>query len=376
MATNTGNNTTNTIPITSSFVEGQSTVRPPLFNGSNYAYWACRMKIYLQSISLDTWNMTQTEYVEPTIDFAQWTTEQKTVAQHNSKAMNILFCSLDRNEFNRVSVCKSAFEIWRTLQVTHEGTSKVKQTKISILTNQFQMFKMHENESVSDMYCRFQDIVHSLIALGKGFSEEDQVRKILNSLTPEWDQKTLTIEEANDVSQMKIEELIGNLMSYEVQLQSRRESKATEKKSIAFKATTGDSEPESDEEIAYMTRNFKKFLKYRKMNNFKRNDQRNFRNSSDYNNDNNNNNNNGDRCYNCNKPGHYKMNCPYPDKQTLQQNNEHSKKRKKAYAATLDDSDSSSDDEKKPDNSNLCFTAILESEDDRSLDLKIGTHLF
>ena len=286
--------------------------------------------------------------------------------------MNILFCSLDRNEFNRVSICKSAFEIWKTLQVTHEGTSKVKQTKISILTNQFQLFKMHENESISDMYCRFQDIVHSLIALGKGFSEEDQVRKILNSLTPEWDQKTLTIEEANDVSQMKIEELIGNLMSYEVQLQGRKESKATEKKSIAFKATTGDSEQDSDEEIAFMTRNFRKFLKYRKMNNFKRNDQRNSRNTSE----NYNNNNNGDRCYNCNKTGHYKMDCPYPDKQTFQPNNKQPKKRKKAYAATLDDSDSSSDDEKKTDNSNLCFTAILESKNDRSLDLKIGTHLF
>ena len=40
----------NTSTNTSSFVEGQSTVRPPLFNGNNYAYWACRMKIYLQSI--------------------------------------------------------------------------------------------------------------------------------------------------------------------------------------------------------------------------------------------------------------------------------------------------------------------------------------
>ena len=56
--------------------------------------------------------------------------------------MNILFCSLDRNEFNRVSICKSAFDIWRTLQVTHEGTNKVKQTKISMLTNKFQLFKM------------------------------------------------------------------------------------------------------------------------------------------------------------------------------------------------------------------------------------------
>ena len=79
------------------------------------------------------------------------------------------------------------------MQVTHEGTSKVKQTKISILTNQFQLFKMNPNESILDMYSRFQDIVHSLIALGKNFSEEDQVRKILNSLTPEWDQKTLAI---------------------------------------------------------------------------------------------------------------------------------------------------------------------------------------
>ena len=98
MATNTGTVTTTNIgtiiPVTSSFVEGQSTVRPQLFNGNNYAYWACRMKIYLQSIGLDTWNITQTEYSEPTTDFSQWTAEQKTVAQNNSKAMNICFVHL------------------------------------------------------------------------------------------------------------------------------------------------------------------------------------------------------------------------------------------------------------------------------------------
>ena len=170
MVTNTGN-------VNSSFVEGQSTARPPLFNGSNYAYWACRMKIYLQSIGLDTWNITQTEYTEPTTNFAQWTAEEKIIAQNNSKAMNILFCSLDRNEFNRVSVCKSAYEIWKTLQVTHEGTSKVKQTKISILTNQFQLFKMNPNEPISDIYSRFQDIVHSLISLGKNFSKKIKLER-------------------------------------------------------------------------------------------------------------------------------------------------------------------------------------------------------
>lgn len=136
---------------------------------------------------------------------------------------------------------------------------------------------MNLNESISDMYSGFQDIVHSLISLGKNFSEEDKVRKILNSLAPEWDQKTLAIEKASDISVMKIEELIGNLMSFEVQMQGRRESKVSEKKSIAFNAITdgSDSNNDDDEEIAMMTRNFRKFLKYRKMNNYKRNDHNN-----------------------------------------------------------------------------------------------------
>ena len=109
-ATNTSNNTVNTL-ISNSFIEGQSTARRPLFNGSNYTYWSCRMKIYLQSLGLDVWNITQTEYTEPQTRVEQWTADQKTVALNNSEAMNILFCSLDKNEFNRVSICKSAFDI-------------------------------------------------------------------------------------------------------------------------------------------------------------------------------------------------------------------------------------------------------------------------
>lgn len=107
---------------------------------------------------------------------------------------------------------------------------------------------MNPNESISDMYRRFQDIVHSLISLGKNFSEEDQVRKKLNSFTAEWDQKTLAIEEANDINTLKIEELIENLMSIEVQMKGRRESKASEKKSIAFNAITDGSDSNSDDD--------------------------------------------------------------------------------------------------------------------------------
>ena len=130
-------------------------------------------------------------------------------------------------------MCKTAYDIWKMLQVTHEGTSKVKQTKINSLNNQFQSFKMKPNESVIDMYSRFQTIQHDLMALGVKFTDFDLVSRILNSLTNVWEWKVLAIEEANDLSDLKVEELIGNLMSYEANLQARKDL-AQEKRSIAF----------------------------------------------------------------------------------------------------------------------------------------------
>jgi len=87
---------------TSTFVEGQSTARPPLFNGLNYTYWSTRMMIYMQANGFDTWNITNSEYTIPTDDYAEWSNSQKLDATSNAKAMNMLFCALDKNEFIRV----------------------------------------------------------------------------------------------------------------------------------------------------------------------------------------------------------------------------------------------------------------------------------
>ena len=124
--------------------------------------------------------------------------------------MNVLFCSLDKNEFSCVMLCNTAYNIWRTLQVTHEDTNKVKQTKISILQNQFSSFKMKQNESTVDMYSRFQTIQHDLMALGVKFINFDLISRILNSLNPERERKVLAIEKANKVSTLLVEELIEN----------------------------------------------------------------------------------------------------------------------------------------------------------------------
>ena len=47
----------------------------------------------------------------------------------NSKAQNALLLALNEDDLTRVIHCKSAFEIWQHLLVTHEGTSQVKELK-------------------------------------------------------------------------------------------------------------------------------------------------------------------------------------------------------------------------------------------------------
>ena len=78
------------------FQEGQSTARLSMFTSSDYVCWATRMRIYMQSNSFAIWNMTQTKYTQPTTEFSTWTTQQISLVENDSKAMNILFFSLDR----------------------------------------------------------------------------------------------------------------------------------------------------------------------------------------------------------------------------------------------------------------------------------------
>ncbi|KAH9734956.1 hypothetical protein KPL71_017574 [Citrus sinensis] len=167
----------------STFREGQSTTRPPFFDGNDYAYWKTRMRIYLQALDYEIWEVVCDGPFMPMFKdevgddipkpSSQWSELEKRKMSLNSKAMNALFCALDKKEFHRVSSCESAQEIWNKLEVVYEGTNQVKESKISRYTRQYELFQMEQNENVYSMYTRFTDIVTTLGALGKTFSNKD-----------------------------------------------------------------------------------------------------------------------------------------------------------------------------------------------------------
>ncbi|KAH9703924.1 hypothetical protein KPL70_011269 [Citrus sinensis] len=313
----------------STFREGQSTTRPPFFDGNDYAYSKTRMRSYLQALDYEIWEVVCDGPFMPTFKdevgddipkpSSQWSELEKRKMSLNSKAMNALFCALDKKEFHRVSSCESAQEIWNKLEVVYEGTNQVKESKISRYT------------------------LNTLGALGKTFSNSEKVKKIIRPLPKEWRPKRTAIEEAKDLNTLPLDDLIGSLISYEEDLAAEK-GHEEKKKSIALKASKyesdGESEPD-DEELAMLARRFRKFFK-------KTRERRNFRNFKNYRE-----NKEAITCYECKKPGHIRSECPLINKL-----------KKKAIVATWDDSEEESNDEEgSQEVSNLALMAIGGDDD-------------
>ncbi|CAL9113183.1 unnamed protein product [Musa textilis] len=200
------------------FQEGFSVFHPPFFNGLDYTYWKTRMRVFLISLDLNLWNIVENGFQLSSKPTNEWSDLEKRLFSLNAKAMNALYCSLEKTKFNRISTCETTFDIWHTLEITHEETSRVKDSKVNILMHDFEVFRMQPSETIGDIYTRFTDVINSLRALGKSFLDFELVSKILRSLPKRWDSKVTAIQEAKNLNDLSIEELGGSLMIYEMSL--------------------------------------------------------------------------------------------------------------------------------------------------------------
>jgi len=145
----------------------------------------------------------------------QWSEEEKRLVQYNLKAKNIITYALGIDEYFRVSNCKHAKDMWDTLQVTHEGTTNVKRSRINTLTHEYELFRMNPNETIQDMQKRFTYIINHLASLGKIFPNEDLVNKVLRCISREWQPKVMTITESRNLTNMSLATLFGKLQKHE-----------------------------------------------------------------------------------------------------------------------------------------------------------------
>ena len=151
-----------------------------------------------------------------------------------------------------------AKEAWEILETTYEGMKKVKNTKLQMLTTQFEELKMSEDESFDSFYSKLNQVVVGKFNLGEKMVDSKIVRKILRSLPESFLAKVTAIEENKDLDDIKVQELIGSLQTYELSLPNQRKSKSLALKTVNERVDVHDSSDNDavEKDVAYLAKNF------------------------------------------------------------------------------------------------------------------------
>ena len=105
------------------------------------------------------------------------------------------------------------------------------------------------------MHTRFTAIINEIYSLGEIIPNGKAVRKFLSVLPKSWESKVEVITEARDLDKLAMDELIGNLMTYELKKKQEKEIGGNRKeKNLVLTGTT--TENFEDENIALMTKRF------------------------------------------------------------------------------------------------------------------------
>ena len=119
------------------------------------------MRIFIQVLDYDFWSIITNGLHTPTITIdgnaipkfeKDWDDIDKKMAHLNAKAINMLYYSLDINEFNWIFTYILAKEIRDRLEVTHKGTNQVKESKVNMLVHKYELFKMESTESIIKIF--------------------------------------------------------------------------------------------------------------------------------------------------------------------------------------------------------------------------------
>ena len=218
---------------------------------------------------------------------------------------------------------------------------------------------MSNDESFDELYAKLNDIVNSAYNLNEIYDQPKIVRKILRSLTENFRPKVTAITESKDVDSIPVDELVGSLQYYELDLPKISKSKSMALTSVDDVEVGGFDDELSATETAYLAKNFRNFLRNnnRKARGVNTAEPRNFRKNDPTKVNNNDkprekvgqssNNSMGPQCFGCQGYGHMKSEC-----------STYLKSKGKTMAVTLSD-DEASDDESECDKDGnfIAFTA-------------------
>ncbi|KAD5961135.1 hypothetical protein E3N88_12608 [Mikania micrantha] len=139
----------------------------------------------------------------------------------DSKALWLIQMAIPNSIMHAFKKCKSAQELWNSLQQMYEGFEDVKENKKDMLKQKFENFCQQNNEKMTSQYLMYVQLVDELVAAGVKMENQDVIRKFLGSLPHAWNIYSVAIRRTENLRTLKLSELFGILRAYQMEIDAQ-----------------------------------------------------------------------------------------------------------------------------------------------------------
>ena len=195
--------------------EGQNLLSIPKFDG-DYDHWSMLMENLLRS--KEWWHLIDPGYSEPEAGVEQTEAQVAVRADlklKDLKVKNYLFATIDKSILKTILQKETAQQLWDSMKRKYQGSKRVQRSQLQALRREFEVLEMKEDETVTEYFARVMLVANNMRNNGEAMQDIKIVEKILRTLTERFNYIVVSIEEANDIDCLTVDELQSSLVVHE-----------------------------------------------------------------------------------------------------------------------------------------------------------------
>ena len=170
--------------------------------------------------------------------------EEFLAIQRENKARTILLQAIPDDHMGDIHHLTDPKELWMAIKTRFGGNEESKRMRKNMLKQQFQEFRITEEEGIHKGYDRFQKILSHKNQLLARPDNEEVNSKFLRALPPSWSQVSISLKTKGGLDYLSFDDLYNKLRALELDIKGHS-SYAASPSNSAFVSTNSNYMPHS-----------------------------------------------------------------------------------------------------------------------------------
>ncbi|GKB66763.1 putative ribonuclease H-like domain-containing protein [Tanacetum coccineum] len=228
----------------------------PMLKLGEFELWRMRIEQYIQMIDYALWEviengttLTKTAVVEGVEKVMPITSaEDKAQRRLEVKARITLMIGIPNEHQLKFNSIKDAKLLLEAVEKRFGGNAATKKTQRNLLKKQYENFNAPSSKMLDQTFDRLQKLVSQLDLLDEKLSQEDVNRKLLRSLSHEWNTHAVVWRKKAELETMSMDDLYNNLKVYEIEVKGMCSS-SLNTQNMAFVSSSNNNTSSSNEAV-------------------------------------------------------------------------------------------------------------------------------